>query len=131
MIVRKAGSLVALAMVAALVLVACGTGSTAGKGSVHVLAVWSGTELDSFNAVLKPFQDSTGIKVVYESTRDLDTLLQTRVQAGNTPEIAAAPSPSTLTTLANSGKLIQLDSGILDMTKMSAQYSPGWIKLGQ
>jgi alpha-glucoside transport system substrate-binding protein len=131
MIVRKAGSLVALAMVAALVLVACGTGSTAGKGSVHVLAVWSGTELDSFNAVLKPFQDSTGIKVVYESTRDLDTLLQTRVQAGNPPEIAAAPSPSTLTTLANSGKLIQLDSGILDMTKMSAQYSPGWIKLGQ
>src|ERR1700674_5237796 len=108
---RKAGNLLALAMLAVLTVVACGTNSSAGKGSVHVLAVWSGTELDSFNAVLKPFQDSTGIKVVYESTRDLDTLLQTRVQAGNPPEIAAAPSPSTLTTLANSGKLVQLDNG--------------------
>jgi alpha-glucoside transport system substrate-binding protein len=131
MIGRKAGSLVALAMVALLSAVACGTGSTSGKGTVHVLAVWAGSEQDSFKAVLAPFEASTGIKVEYESTRDLDAILQTRVQAGNPPEIAAAPSPSTLTKLANAGKLIQLDNGILDMTKFNAQYAPGWIELGK
>ncbi|MDQ6876681.1 MAG: extracellular solute-binding protein [Candidatus Dormibacteraeota bacterium] len=130
MIVRKAGSLVALAVVAALVLVACGTGSTASKGSVHVLAVWAAAEQDSFMAVLKPFQDQTGIKVQYESTRDVDSILATRIQAGNPPEIASLPSPATLTKYAGQGKLVQLDNGILDMTTFNAQYAPGWVKLG-
>jgi alpha-glucoside transport system substrate-binding protein len=122
-------------MLAALAVVACGTGGTSsGKGTVHVIAVWAGSEQASFMAVLKPFEDSTGIKVEYESTRDLDAILQTRVQAGNPPEIAAAPSPSTLTALANAGKLVQLDAAsnpVLDMAKFNAQYAPGWIQLGK
>jgi alpha-glucoside transport system substrate-binding protein len=121
-----------LSMVAALGVVACGgTSSSAGKGTVHVLAVWSGSEQDSFTAVLKPFEDQTGIKVEYESTRDVDALLQTRLAAGNPPEIASLPSPSTLTKLAGQGKLVQLDNGILDMPTFTAQYAPGWIDLGK
>jgi alpha-glucoside transport system substrate-binding protein len=129
---RRSTNTLAFGLLAALAVVACGTGSSNSKGTVDVLAVWSGTEQDSFMAVLKPFEDSTGIKVNYESTRDLDTLLQTRVQAGNPPDIAAAPSPSTLTSLATAGKLVQLDAnGVLDMTKINAQYAPGWISLGK
>ena len=118
----------------AVLAVACGGGSTSGPGTVHVLAVWAGAEQDSFMAVLAPFTAQTGIKVQYESTRDLDAILQTRVQAGNPPEVAAAPSPSTLTALANSGKLVQLDSAtnpVLDMNTFNAQYAPGWIQLGK
>jgi len=120
-----------LSVIAVLTLVGCGTSSTAGKGSVHVLAVWSGSEQDSFKAVLAPFEASTGIKVEYESTRDVDALLQTRLAAGNPPEIASLPSPSTLTKLAGQGKLIQLDNGILDMPTFTAQYAPGWVDLGK
>jgi alpha-glucoside transport system substrate-binding protein len=127
---RTAGNLFALAMLAVLTVVACGTNSSAGKGSVHVLAVWAGEEQASFLAVLKPFQDSTGIKVEFESTRDIDSILATRIQAGNPPEIASLPSPATLNKYASQGKLIQLDNGILDMTTFNAQYAPGWIKLG-
>ena len=119
-----------LSMMALLTAVACGSGSTTSKGSVHVLAVWAAAEQDSFTAVLKPFEDQTGIKVLYESTRDVDSVLATRIAAGNPPEIASLPSPATLTKYAGQGKLIQLDNGILDMTQMNAQYSPGWIKLG-
>jgi alpha-glucoside transport system substrate-binding protein len=119
----------------AILAIACGTGgSSAGKGSVHVLAVWSGSEQDSFMAVLKPFEDQTGIKVEYESTRDVDALLQTRLQAGNPPEIASLPSPSTLTKLATQGKLIQLDAAsnpVLDMSSFNSQYAQGWIDLGK
>jgi alpha-glucoside transport system substrate-binding protein len=130
MIGRRLTTLIGLAMVA-LILVACGgSGSTAGKGSVHVLAVWAAAEQDSFLATLKPFEDQTGIKVLYESTRDVDAVLATRIAAGNPPEISSLPSPATLNKYAAQGKLVQLDNGILDMTSMNAQYSPGWIKLG-
>ncbi|MEA2627938.1 MAG: alpha-glucoside transport system substrate-binding protein [Chloroflexota bacterium] len=117
-------------MAAIVTAVGCGTGSTASKGSVHVLAVWAAGEQDSFLATLKPFEDSTGIKVLYESTRDVDSVLATRIAAGNPPEISSLPSPATLNKYAAQGKLVQLDNGILDMNTMNAQYSPGWIKLG-
>ena len=120
-----------LSLMALLTAVACGTGSSSGKGTVHILAVWSGAEQDSFKAVLAPFEASTGIKVSYESTRDVDALLQTRLAAGNPPEIASLPSPSTLTKLAGQGKLIQLDNGVLDMPTFTSQYAPGWIDLGK
>jgi alpha-glucoside transport system substrate-binding protein len=131
---RKTVSLVALAMLGLMAVAACGTASSSGKGTVHVLAVWSGAEQDSFMAVLKPFQDQTGIKVSYESTRDVDAILQTRLQAGNPPEIASLPSPSTLSKLATQGKLIQLDSAsnpALDMSTFNSQYAQGWIDLGK
>jgi alpha-glucoside transport system substrate-binding protein len=130
MIGRRLTTLVSLAMVA-LVLVACGgSSSTAGKGSVHVLAVWAAAEQDSFMATLAPFEAQTGIHVLYESTRDVDAVLATRIAAGNPPEISSLPSPATLNKYAAQGKLIQLDNGILDMNTMNSQYSPGWIKLG-
>ena len=117
-------------MLAVLAVVACGSSSSAGKGSVHVLAVWSGSEQASFLAVVAPFEAQTGIKVLFESTRDVDSILATRIQAGNPPEIASLPSPASLNRYAAQGKLIQLDNGILDMNTFNAQYSPGWIKLG-
>src|SRR5206468_1327547 len=64
-----------------VVAVGCGAGGASNAGSVKVIAVWSGQEQASFMAVLKPFEDSTGIKVQYESTRDEDAILRTRVAA--------------------------------------------------
>ena len=119
-----------LAATAALLAVACGTGG-GGKvgGTVHLLGVWSGSEQDSFFAVLKPFQDSTGIKVEYESTRDLDAILTTRVSAGSPPDVASAPNPTLLASFAKDGKVKALD-GVLDMTKLKAEYDQSWIDLG-
>ena len=50
-------------------------------------------QLKPLNGLLKPFEDQTGIKVSYESTRDEDAILTSRVAAGNPPDLAAAPSP--------------------------------------
>jgi alpha-glucoside transport system substrate-binding protein len=127
----KTGSIRAVAMLAVLAVAACASGGgTASKGTVHVLAVWAAAEQASFLATLAPFEAQTGIKVLYESTRDVDSVLATRIAAGNPPEISSLPSPATLNKYAAQGKLVQLDNGILDMNTMNAQYSPGWIKLG-
>jgi alpha-glucoside transport system substrate-binding protein len=113
-----------------LVAVACGTSGASNAGSVKVIAVWSGQEQASFMAVLKPFEDSTGIKVQYESTRDEDAILRTRVAAGNPPDLAAAPSPQLLTQFAKQGKVKPLNDAV-DMNALSASTSAGWIKLGE
>ena len=79
-------------LLALLTAVACGTGSTQSAGSVKVIGVWSGQEQANFLAVVKPFTDQTGIKVNFESSRDEDAILTTRVGSGNPPDLAAARS---------------------------------------
>ena len=117
-------------LVAMFTAVACGTGAGTNAGTVHVIAVWSGQEQASFMAVLKPFEDQTGIKVEYESTRDEDAILRTRVAAGNPPDLAAAPSPQLLTTFAQQGKVKPLNNAV-DMNALQSSTSAGWIKLGE
>src|SRR5713226_7250396 len=117
-------------LVIVLVAVACGTSGAANAGTVKVVAVWSGAEQASFMAVLKPFEDSTGIKVSYESTRDEDAILTSRVAAGNPPDLAAAPSPQLLAQFAKQGKVIALNDAV-DMTALQASTSKSWITLGE
>ncbi len=119
-----------LPVMAVLTAVACGTSSTQSAGTVHVVAVWSGQEQANFMAVLKPFEDSTGIKVSYESTRDEDAILTSRVAAGNPPDLAAAPSPQLLTNFAKQGKVIALNDAV-DMNALQANTAASWIKLGE
>ena len=98
-------------------------------GTVTVIGTWGGSEQDSFLAMVKPFEDQTGIQVQYEGTRDLNAILTTRVQGGNPPDVAGLPGPGQMAELAQAGKLIDL-GGVLNQTTMRDQYSEDWIKLG-
>ncbi len=134
---RRGRGLVVVAT-ALLALVACAPGQSTGGGggggkiggTVHVLATWTGSEQDSFTAVLKPWEDRTGVTVEYEATRDLDATLLTRISAGNPPELTGAPSIGTLNKLAAQGKVVALDN-IVDLNTLKSQYADTWIKLGQ
>src|SRR5260370_3280329 len=116
-------------MAAVVPAVACGTWSGTNAGLIKSLAAWSGQEQASFFAVLKHWEDKTGIKVNYEYSRDLDALLTTRVGAGNPTDLAAAPSPTTLTNFAKQGKVIALHDKI-DVASLKSNYSQSWIDLG-
>jgi alpha-glucoside transport system substrate-binding protein len=118
------------AMAVMFAAVACGTGSTTNAGTIHVIATWSGTEQAHFMAVMKPFLDSTGIKLAYTSTRDEDAILRSNVAAGNPPDLAAAPSPQLLTQFAQQGKVVALNSAV-DMNALQANYAKSWIDLGE
>src|ERR1700737_2079434 len=129
---RRAATLVTLGFLFSF-LAACSPGQsspTGQGGTVHVLGSWGGSEQDSFLAMVKPFEDRTGIKVEYEGTRDINAVLTTRVQAGNPPELAGLPGPGQMFQFAKAGKLVALDD-ILDKTAMADQYPASWIKLGQ
>src|SRR2546422_4558688 len=112
-----------LAAMAIVVLgvTACGTSNTAGGkigGTVHILGTWTGAEKDSFDAVMKPFTDQTGVKISFEATRDLDAILQTKIAAGNPPDVTGAPGIGTLIKLARAGKLPTLDDK-LDLSQLT------------
>lgn len=97
-------------------------------GTVSVLAVWGGSELDNFLAMVAPFEERTGVTVEFEGTRDLAAVLTTRVQGGNPPDLAGLPGPGQLLEFAASGDLIPLDD-VLDMQMMGAEYDEGWLQL--
>ena len=68
------------------------TAAFAGK-TVTVLGTWGGAERDAFMKMVEPFEAATGIKVEFTGTRDLPTILTTRVAAGNPPDISGIPNP--------------------------------------
>jgi len=120
--------LMAVALLAPLVALAAGKADKLG-GKVAVLGVWGGAELETFNKMVKPFEDRTGVKVEFEATRDLDAVLTTRVAAGNPPDLALLPSPGKMADLARQGKLVDLNS-VLDKGAMKKSYAQSWLDLG-
>ena len=136
-------------LVCALALAACGGDSNSGSnapapagsagaggatgrigGTVSVLATWGGNEQEAFLAMVKPFEDRTGIRVQYEGTRDLNAILTTRVNGNNPPDLAGLPGPGQMAEFSRSGRLIDLGS-VLDRSAMQNQYSDDWMKLAQ
>jgi alpha-glucoside transport system substrate-binding protein len=99
-------------------------------GTVSVLTVWGGSELDSFMAMVAPFEERTGIRVEHEGTRDLNAVLTTRVQGGNPPDVAGLPGPGQLLQFAREGTLLPLDEGI-ELQRLEQQYDAGWLDLAR
>ena len=97
-------------------------------GTVTVLGVWGGSELESFLAMVKPFEEATGVKVEFEGTRDLNAVLTTRTQGGNPPDVAGLPGPGQMAEFAGAGQLVALDD-VLDLDAMKEQYAQSWIDL--
>ena len=100
-----------------------------GGGTVHVLGLWSGPELDSFMKVKSAWEDQTGAAVRWQGTDNLADTLTEAVRAGNPPDIAVLPNPGLLHQLAEDGSLVPLDS-VLDMSRISADYARPWLDLG-
>src|SRR5260370_8962967 len=114
---------------ASALLAACGGGTSSTPAKVRtidVLTVWSTNELANFQLQNAAFKQKTGITVNVESTRDLPTVLNTRVRANNPPDVTGAPGTSQYQTLASQGKIVALDK-FLDMNQFRQNYAQTWI----
>jgi alpha-glucoside transport system substrate-binding protein len=108
-------------------LAACGGSSS--SHSVDLVTTWGGEEQASFRAVVAPFTQQHGITVNIEATRDLDTLLTTRLTAGNPPDFAILPNPGKMQQLVAQHHLIAL-SDFVDSATLQQNYAQSWINLG-
>jgi ABC-type glycerol-3-phosphate transport system substrate-binding protein len=96
-----------------------GAGATTGEetteesvsGTVSVMAVWTGPEQASFQAVLDGFKEANpDVTVKYTSAGDqLPTQLSTAVEGGNPPDIAVLPQPGLMRDFAEKDALTPLD----------------------
>lgn len=75
--------------------------------SISMIGVNSGVEGQTLQQVYKAFTEGTGTKVDYTGSADTNNIVQSRVQAGNPPDIADIPM-GTATTYAKQGRLVDL-----------------------
>jgi alpha-glucoside transport system substrate-binding protein len=87
------------------------TTAEAVSGTVSVMAVWTGPEQASFQAVLDGFEEANpDVTVNYTSAGDqLPTQLSTAVEGGNPPDVAVLPQPGLMRDFAEKDALQPLD----------------------
>jgi ABC-type glycerol-3-phosphate transport system substrate-binding protein len=99
-------------------------------GEISILAVWADAEQESFEAVIAPWVERTGVTVNYEATRDINATLTTRIEGGNPPDVAGLPGPGAMAQFARSGDVYSLDS-VIDIEAMTEEWGEGWVEAGR
>ncbi|HWV02192.1 MAG TPA: ABC transporter substrate-binding protein [Devosia sp.] len=82
-----------------------------------------------FNQDVKAFEDATGIDIQYESSKQFEATIGTRVDAGNVPDLADFPQPGLMGIFAKQGKLIDLTS-FMTPDYLKGQYLQSWLDMG-
>lgn len=94
------------------------------KGSVTLIASWSGTEAEQFEKnVIEPFEEKYRIDVVYQGSSALSQVLAADLAAGNPPDVAVLPGPGELLAYAVEGRLHPLD-GLFDTEHYDGIWTP-------
>jgi len=73
---------------------------------VSVIGVWAGEEEETFKNVLSPVLEACDLTLNYEGTRDLQTVLSTRVEGGEPPDIASMPNVGAISQYAEDRKSV-------------------------
>jgi alpha-glucoside transport system substrate-binding protein len=135
-------ALVTLVALAALAFAACGeeeedvspaergTPAAAALGDVDVLGIWGGDELESFEAMVAPWEADTGGDMDFIGTRDITAQLTLNVESGTPPDVAMPAEVGLFQQFARNGDIVPLSecSGLEDTIK--ANYPQGFIDLG-
>jgi alpha-glucoside transport system substrate-binding protein len=82
-----------------------------------------------FQESMRPFEERTGINIVYEGSGDFETIALVRAEAGDPYDIYNFPQPGLMADMARSGFLVPLD-GFLSQDYMRTKYDQSWIDLG-
>jgi alpha-glucoside transport system substrate-binding protein len=84
------------------------------------------SEVAAINAAFDPLEEATGVEVIYEGASDFEILINTRVEAGDPPDIACFPQPG----LMNRYSEEALDlTTFLDMEYLQGQYDQSWLDM--
>jgi alpha-glucoside transport system substrate-binding protein len=98
-----------------------------------------GTSVTLFTSVLppeqqryedawKPFEDCTGIDIVYEGSDQFEAQLPTRIAGGNAPDLAWIPQPGLLAKLVQAGGPVAAPQSVAD--NVDKYFNPAWKAYG-
>lgn len=83
-------------------------------------------ELEAFVAGFVPFEEATGIDVVYEGSSDFETLITARIEGNDAPDIAGFPQPGLMKRFADVA--VDLNT-VFEEGYMQGQYNQSWIDM--
>ncbi|HEX9987109.1 MAG TPA: ABC transporter substrate-binding protein [Chloroflexia bacterium] len=99
----------------------------AGK-KVTIFGVAADEQARLFDQEFAPFEERTGIDVVYEGNKDFETLILVRVEGNNAPDIAQFAQPGLLADFVRKGKVIDLNT-FMEPGYLEKQYSKTFLDL--
>jgi alpha-glucoside transport system substrate-binding protein len=89
---------------------------------VSIQTQWTGGEAEGFAAAIKDFQAATGIVVQVDSIGSShETVLKTRVEGGQPPDMSQIAQPTAVLAYAGDGKLIDVGT-FMDKAKLNAEF---------
>ena len=83
-----------------------------------------------FDAAMAPFEQATGIDVVYESLDSFEDAIQAAVAAGEGPDIGQFPQPGLVAALEEQGYVEDV-AAWFGRDYLAQQYSPAWLELAE
>ncbi len=134
--VRRGKTLAAISTVAAacLLTAACGGGSDSGSGSnSKSVTIWTSVDqsvMDGLQKAMDPKAKAAGITVKFQKVDSIDKLIKTKIEAGDTPDIALVPQPGVVASINELGAAFPLDD-VLDMSTLKSSMTPGTLEAGQ
>ena len=99
-------------------------------GTLSVLGAITGDQKKQLEAALAPFEEETGIEIIYEGTDTFTDLLPVRIDSNKSPDIAVFPQPGLMQSLAEEGALVPLDN-VLTREQLANYYPESWIELSE
>lgn len=134
--VRGRTTLMAMAALTALTLplAACGGDSGGGDSNSKTVTIWSSIDqpvqdglLKSLEAKIKAGGDDITIK--WEKVENINQLIITKIQSGDTPDIALVPQPGVVKQMNDLGAIKPIDDAV-DMEGLKASMMPGTLESG-
>jgi alpha-glucoside transport system substrate-binding protein len=126
-----------LVVMAVVALAACAPGDGAEDGSeaaddqvVNIFGAFVDTDAERFEESMVPFEDETGIEIVYEGSGDFESLIAVRAEGGDPPDIVAFPQPGLMQDMTERGFVIDIRDWFED-GYLEEQYSETWINYGE
>lgn len=97
--------------------------------NIEVAAVWSAGEQANFEQVLSEFENLTGANVTFTSTgNDIATVLGTRIEGQNPPDVALLPQPGLMRSLVAQNALIPIGDVVSE--ELTENFDPVFAELG-
>jgi alpha-glucoside transport system substrate-binding protein len=98
--------------------------------SVSILGVFGEANAERFEAAIAPFEEETGIDIVYSDSPNLTEEISRRVRDGNAPDIVAVPQPGLVAQYVASGDIYDAEAW-LGSEYLRDQYDDKWLQLAR
>ncbi len=123
----------ALAAGAAIALGASGLAACGGSGSDDkTVEIWMSVDQPVFDGLKKDMEakaKKAGITVKLSKVTDVNSLIMTKIQANDAPDIALIPQPGVVANIVKRNKAIPLDD-VVDKSALESSMIPGSLDAG-